>query len=677
MAHFSTKKNVQQLVALMINHGIKKVVLCPGSRDIPIVQTILSSECFETYSITDERSAGFFALGLIQSTAELESVAVVVTSGSALLNLHPAVSEAFYQNLPLLVISADRPKAWIGQMDGQTLPQEEVFKSLVKRSASLVEIQGSEDEWYCNRLINEALLELNHHGLGPVHINVPISDPFFDFSVEALPEVRTIRRYDYTNFQELKLQQYLYDDQDQYDVNLTQEQLKFKASLKDHYELCSIQSWAQALAEYLKQAKSIMLVVGQSINGISFGADNKLWKDLSEHMLILAETITNVKYDSSICTQVDLMISQLSKAAPLVVTDNESSLCSQSNKRALRAPDLVITLGGHIISKSLRKFLRTNQPRNHLHVSPSGEVVDLFKCVTGIVELDERYFLTILHHAVAILKEQFTIDRDKLIKDTYESTYTRYTSTSMPNLEMLCSMVDNAKRLPQDYAAARSIYAYLSKIILSKVATPDFEFSHMKALELLLSKIPDNSTLHLANSSSVRYAQMFGAQALAGRNIKVLSNRGVNGIEGSLSTAVGHAAASEHLNFVVIGDLSFFYDMNALWNNYIGSNVRILLLNNGGGEIFHALPGLNLDSKSKHYVTAQHHSNAQGWVSSRGFNYELVVKESELEEAIAKLVGPSDKPLVVEFVTKATTDAICMKRGIAQARTSAYASLVE
>ena len=146
MGNFSNKKNVLQLVALMINHGVKKVVLCPGSRDIPIVQTILSSNKFEVYSITDERSAGFFAIGLAQENLNREPVAIVVTSGSALLNLHPAVSEAFYQQIPLLVISADRPKAWIGQMDGQTLPQAHVFKTLVKKSVSLVEVQSDEDE---------------------------------------------------------------------------------------------------------------------------------------------------------------------------------------------------------------------------------------------------------------------------------------------------------------------------------------------------------------------------------------------------------------------------------------------------------------------------------------------------------------------------------------------------
>ena len=148
---------------------------------------------FTCYPVTDERSAGFFALGLALHGGS--PAAVCCTSGTALLNLHPAVAEAFYQQVPLVVISADRPGAWIGQMDGQTLPQPGVFGQLVKKSVNLPEITSDEDEWYCNRLINEALLELNHHGKGPVHINVPISEPFFLLPVNELPEVRVITRY--------------------------------------------------------------------------------------------------------------------------------------------------------------------------------------------------------------------------------------------------------------------------------------------------------------------------------------------------------------------------------------------------------------------------------------------------------------------------------------------------
>lgn len=190
---YTDKKNILQLVALLEAHGITKVVLCPGSRNTPIVHTLSNHPNFTCYPVTDERSAGYFAIGLALNGGK--PAAVCCTSGTALLNLHPAVAEAFYQNVPLVVISADRPAAWIGQMDGQTVPQPGVFQTLVKKSVNLPEIHTEEDEWYCNRLVNEALLETNHHGKGPVHINVPISEPLFQFTVDALPEVRVITRY--------------------------------------------------------------------------------------------------------------------------------------------------------------------------------------------------------------------------------------------------------------------------------------------------------------------------------------------------------------------------------------------------------------------------------------------------------------------------------------------------
>lgn len=165
---YTDKKNILQLVALLKAHRIQKIVLCPGSRNIPIVQTLVNIPEFTCYPMTDERSAGFFALGLALNGGQ--PAAICCTSGTALLNIHPAVAEAFYQQVPLVVISADRPAAWIGQMDGQTLPQPGVFGSLVKKSVDLPEVQTEEDEWYCNRLINEALMELDHHGKGPVHI---------------------------------------------------------------------------------------------------------------------------------------------------------------------------------------------------------------------------------------------------------------------------------------------------------------------------------------------------------------------------------------------------------------------------------------------------------------------------------------------------------------------------
>ena len=189
---YSEKKNILQLVALLKAHGISQMVLCPGSRNSPIVQTLVNHPFFSCYAVTDERSAGFFAIGL--SLQSNQPVAVCCTSGTALLNLHPAVAEAFYQQIPLIVISADRPGAWIGQNDGQTIPQPDVFRSLVKKAVNLPEIQSEEDEWFCNRLINEALLETDHHGKGPVHINIPVSEPLFRLTVEKLPDARVIKR---------------------------------------------------------------------------------------------------------------------------------------------------------------------------------------------------------------------------------------------------------------------------------------------------------------------------------------------------------------------------------------------------------------------------------------------------------------------------------------------------
>ena len=190
---YSDKKNILQLVALLKEYDIRNIVLCPGSRNAPIVHTLANHPFFQCYSVTDERSAGFFATGLALQSGK--PAAVCCTSGTALLNIHPAVAEAFYQQVPLVVISADRPSAWIGQMDGQTLPQPGVFNSLVKKSVNLPEIHTDEDEWYCNRLVNEALLELNHHGKGPVHINIPVSEPLFEITTEELPEVLVITLY--------------------------------------------------------------------------------------------------------------------------------------------------------------------------------------------------------------------------------------------------------------------------------------------------------------------------------------------------------------------------------------------------------------------------------------------------------------------------------------------------
>ena len=540
---YSDKKSVLQLAALLKAHGVKKIVLCPGSRNAAIVHTLANVDYFTCYSAVDERSAGFMAIGL--SLQGGGPAAVCCTSGSALLNLHPAVAEAFYQQVPLVVISADRPAAWIGQMDGQTLPQPYVFGSLVKKSVNLPEVHTDEDEWYCNRLINEALLATDHHGRGPVHINVPISEPIYRFTEKSLPEVRVITRYQGLNV---------------YDRDYT------------------------ALIDRLNMYQKRMVVVGQM--NLIYLFDKKYIKPLVKNFAWLTEHLSNQ-------TVPGYAIRNFDAAIPTLDEEHLESL----------RPELVITYGGHIVSKQLKKFLRANPPQEHWHIARDGEVADLFGCLTTVIEMDPFEFL-----------------------------------------EKIAFLLENR---PNHFPLAWENYC-------KTIPAPQLPYSQISVTGALLNRLPIESSLHLANSSTVRYAQLFPLP----QGIEVCCNRGVNGIEGSLSMAIGYAAQSERLNFMVTGDLSFFYDMNALWCEHIHPNLRILLINNEGGEIFHTLPGMDKKSQSRKYITAEHHTKACGWAEERGLRYMHASNQEEFDACIGEFTTPEtlSAPLLLEVFTDKETD---------------------
>lgn len=545
---YSDKKNILQLVALLRAHEIRNVVLCPGSRNTPIIHTLANHPYFTCYSVTDERSAGFFALGLALSGGR--PAAVCCTSGTALLNLHPAVAEAFYQQVPLVVISADRPASWIGQMDGQTLPQPNVFGPLVKSSVNLPEIHTSEEEWYCNRLVNEALLELNHHGKGPVHINVPISEPLFQFTAEDLPDVRVITRYQGLN---------VYDRQ--YDDLITR------------------------LNGYTKR----MMVVGQM--NLIYLFERKICKLLYKHFAWLTEHTGNQTVPGIPVKNFDAIIYALPE-----------------EEQAKLVPDLLITYGGHVVSKRLKQLLRKHPPKEHWHVAADGQVADTFCSLTTVIEMDPFEFL-----------------------------------------EKIAYLLENK---PCEYPKR---WEQLSK----QMAEPDFAFSEMAAIGKALKALPTDAVLHLANSSTVRYAQLFQIPD----SVEVCCNRGTSGIEGSLSTALGYAWASDKLNFVLIGDLSFFYDMNALWCNHLRGNLRIMLLNNGGGEIFQSLPGLKMEARTHRFVTALHQTKAEGWAQERGFDYTAVHTMEELDAALSDFMQADQQgnPKFMEVFTDKAEDVRLLK----------------
>ncbi len=561
---FTDKKNILQILAVLKGFGISKVVLCPGSRNIPLVRSFLSEPFFKCYSVTDERSAGFFAIGVSLSGCKVaEPVIVCCTSGTAVANLYPAAAEAYYQNIPLVIVSADRPMEWIGQMDGQTLPQPGFFGSLVKRAVNLPVVNSMADEWYCNRLVNEALLELNHCGVGPVQINVPTDEPLFNFNTAVLPVTRVIRRYgDVTN-----------------SFGNTE----------------SVEDLVDKVCNFEKR----MIICGQMPPS---AFDCESINKLKESFACISEQLGNNFFCDSTLHNFDLALYTMDET-----------------QKEFYASDLLITFGGHIVSKRLKSFLRKYRPKEHWHISLSGEVVDLYCSLTAVIEMDPVRFFYML------------VERESIL----------------------------AGMMP-DYCKLQH-FTHKWKAYCSALPAPHFEYSEMGAIEALIDNLPFDSALHISNSSSVRYAQMFNLH----RSIKVFCNRGTNGIEGSLSSAVGYAASSADIpNFVIIGDLSFFYDMNALWNTHIGSNLRVMMLNNGGGEIFNSLPGLNMDERARSFITATHSTSAKGWVEERGFDYIGVHNACELKEALLKFTSIElcERPIFMEVFTLAEEDVRQLKK---------------
>lgn len=506
--YYSSKENVNILTALLVAHGVRHAVVCPGSRNAPIVHNLEVCPDIQCHPLTDERSAGFCALGITDATNQ--PVVVCVTSGSALLNLAPAVAEAYYRHHPLVVVSADRPPQWIDQLDGQTLPQPDALGRFVAKAVTLPEPTDDETRWYCERLVNEALLE--HRA--PVHINIAISEPLFDFSCPSLPAVRGMER--------------------------------IEAEMPNHV--------LSHIGRMFMLSKRPMLISGQPFNRR------------------LDEMVMMVEHDERY------------------------------------VPDLVVYVGLPIVSKRVRKFLRRS--KESWLINETGEVSDPLMNLTKVIVGDPDMVVDHLH---------FLLEQDP--------------HPFVQRWQTLAAKVDEA------------------------VSTFDAPFSQLLAvrqLEMRLSALP-MVYRHYANSTAIRLANSFATGAL-------WCNRGVNGIEGSLSTAVGQAmAVSPWPLFCVIGDLSFFYDQNALWNNQLPSNLRILLLNNGGGGIFRLLPGLEQSPARDALVSAAHHTTAAGICQQYRVGYRTAVDADSLTDGLQWLVSASDRPLLLEVTTDAALDEQVMR----------------
>jgi 2-succinyl-5-enolpyruvyl-6-hydroxy-3-cyclohexene-1-carboxylate synthase len=540
---YTDKKNALQLMALLKEFGISHIVISPGTRNTPISHSIEDDAFFNTYIITDERSAGFFALGLIQKLNK--PAAVCCTSGSAMMNYGPAVTEAYYQNLPLLLITADLPNRLLGQAEAQMMPQYGIFDKILKKSVHIPEVETPEDEWLANRLINEALLELDHRFRGPVQINIEFFGNLYNFPNGELPVCRKINRI-------------------------------IDRSNNWEYEYCrELYNW-----------KNILIILGQEIF-----SDREKQEYLAEFVsvfncVVITDYLSNFHHDNAIQHMLPVF--------------NTMLYSSQNYK-----PDIIITMGGnYTFHWHVKGFLQKNTPEKHWHISPRGDLVDKFHCLTDVFEMEEKTFL------------------QKMISASGE--------TGRKN--------DNS-----DYINAW-------KKLYNTYTEPGVTFSDLYVAGSFLSHIPHHCSLHLANSSSVRLAQLFSLDS----SIKVFCNRGVDGIDGCVSTAVGYAASCDELVFLLIGDLAFFYDNNGLWNKYKKGNLRILLNNNYGAGLFVQSFGFEVSE----FIGAQHSNTAKGYAESLGITYLSAGNKEEFDKSLPEFLTPvSDKPVLLEVFTSISGDA--------------------
>lgn len=549
---YSCKENINILTSLLVRHGVRHAVVCPGSRNAPIVHNLNECESITCYPVTDERSAGFYALGMAQASGQ--PVVVCVTSGTALLNIAPAVAEAFYQHVPLIVVSADRPASWIGQLDGQTLPQHGAFGEFAAKSVTLPEPHDDNDRWYCNRLINEAMLAA-YGGAGcPVHINVPITEPLFEFTACRLPEERLIRRIS---------------------INMNADVV------------------CEEIISRMSHSARPMIVIGQHKNSSNLAGALKM---ISAYVVTLQEPLS----PGNGAVHFDEVLSCL--------YDNPSYM-----------PDFVLYAGDTVVSKRLKKFLRNAPGIEIWAISVDGNVHDTFMNQTAVVEADaEKVFCK--------MASEFNLWRDMTLHDKAREFYERWNA-------VLVSAACRSDSFVPRYSQMLAV----------------------RMFEHIIEKKDITCSVHYANSSAVRLANIY-----ADRYVYV--NRGVNGIEGSLSTAAGYSVVCDKKVFCVIGDLSFFYDSNALWNRNLRGNLRILLLNNSCGGIFHQLPGLEASDVRDSYIAASHHTSARGICEAYGIGYMASRNEEELEKNIQTFItGGTNSPLVFEVFTDASEDARVLK----------------
>lgn len=530
---------IRLLATLLRDYGVKHIVLSPGGRNVPLVRMFeYNDDVFTLHHVTDERSAGYYGLGI---AAQLqEPVACICTSGTAASNYLPAVTEAYYTGVPLIMITADRRNVYLNHGEDQTIPQKNIYRDVVKKEITVPEGSGYHADYQTRRDISDCILEATHNGFGPVHINITIDNIAIGQNVPK---------------QEWKLLPKIYPHI-----------LRVGPNDGD----AEMMKWVNVL----KNSKRILIVYGQNAKP-------------SEKQLKNIELFAS-KFNCAIVTD---LISNLDCLYSLR-SHNVVANISQKDFNEQLTPDILISVGGkRLMNDPLTYKIRGGHGNiRHWHVSPDGKIKDFYFRLTSVIETSQDYFFEwFANHAGDILNDGVYYNKwMELLSNHPAPTPSRF----------------------------------------------DAHYIHSQ----FIPAVPSNSLLHLAVGQTFVETRKYSID----KSVDVFCNMGTNGIDGCTSTFMGQCAvAKDKLCFLLVGDLSFFYDMNGIWDKQPHDKVRILMVNNNGS-------GLLRGNKLKN-ITSSHGQSAQGWVESTAFDYISAHSKEEFDEKLSYFLSDeSEKALFFE-----------------------------
>lgn len=549
MKKYSSKRSVQILAHLLQQYGISDIIISPGSRNAPLAIHFSEIDSFNCFSIVDERSAAFVGMGMAMS--EKKPVVITCTSGSAAANYYPAVTEAFYSNTPLLILTADRPTDYTDIFDGQTIRQNNLFHQHSYGDFQLLEDSKDDAENINSETIKKAI-ELCFEKRGPVHINIPLEEPLY----ELVSELPTFPSVEHT---------------------IRQKEYEMPSNL--------VADW--------NTSQRIMILVGT--RDYSAELENQLTQLVKNHtVVVLCEANSNL-YHEKFFKHIDRYITGF----------------TEEDYRQY-APDLLITVGQNVVSKRVKQFLRNAHPKQHWHLDEVWQP-DTYFALTQKIEIKPELFFSKLLNFAALEPKPFYNLWD-VLRDKKDLKHEQY---------------------------------------LNLVEYSDFYFFNKVS-----HSVPENYNIHFSNSSAIRYAQLFDF----GKR-RIYCNRGTSGIDGSTSTAMGFAIKNEKPTLLLTGDLSFMYDVNGLWNQYIPPFTRIIIFNNGEGNIFKIIPGPgNANSNTvDEFIATKHHKNVEFLAKHFGFSYTKVEDEMTLDRVMDNFFKADIQPKILEVITAGKSNAEILK----------------